>query len=61
MVRLVKNCLLVQEMQETQLRSLDRDCPLEKEMALQHSCLENPRDVGARWAAVYEVNRVRHD
>ena len=34
---------------------------LEKEMALQHSCLENPRDVGARWAAVYEVNRVRHD
>ena len=39
----------------------------EKEMAiwqevatLQCSCLENPRDGGAWWAAVYEVTQ-RHD
>ena len=28
---------------------------LEKEMAIQCSYLENPRDGGAWWAAVYEV------
>ena len=28
---------------------------------LQCSCLENPRDRGAWWAAVYGVHRVRHD
>ena len=28
---------------------------------LQSSCLENPRDGGAWWAAVYGSNRVRHD
>ena len=28
---------------------------LEKEMATQYSCLENPRDGGAWWAAVYGV------
>ena len=28
---------------------------------LQHSCLENPRDGGAWWAAVYGVARVRHN
>ena len=28
---------------------------LEKEMATQCSCLENPRDWGAWWAAVYGV------
>ena len=28
---------------------------LEKEMAIQCSCLENPRDRGAWWAAVYGV------
>ena len=27
----------------------------------QCSCLENPRDGGARWAAVYGSHRVRHD
>ena len=27
----------------------------------QCSCLENPRDWGAWWAAVYEVHRVGHD
>ena len=28
---------------------------------LQCSCLENPRDGGAWWAAVYGLHRVRHD
>ena len=28
---------------------------------LQHSCLENPRDRGAWWAAVNGSHRVRHD
>ena len=32
---------------------------LEKEMALQCSCLENPRDGGAWWAAVYGVAHSR--
>ena len=32
---------------------------LEKEMATQCSCLENPRDGGAWWAAVYGVARGR--
>ena len=30
---------------------------LEKAMAPQHSCLENPMDGGAWWAAVHEVAR----
>ena len=39
--------------QETQVRSLGWEDPLEKEMAthLQYSCLENPMDRGAWWAA----------
>ena len=36
-------------MQETWVRSLGREDPLEKEMAT-HSCLENPTDRGAWWA-----------
>ena len=32
---------------------------LEKEMALQYSCLENPRDGGAWWAATYGVVQSR--
>ena len=28
---------------------------------LQYSCLENPMDGGAWWAAVHEVARVGHD
>ena len=28
---------------------------------LQYSCLENPMEIGALGAAVYEVERVRHD
>ena len=59
-------------MQETQVRSLDWEDPLEKEMAtftlvfgegdgtpLQYSCLENPMDRGAWWAAVHGVVKIR--
>ena len=44
-------------MQETWLRSLGREDPLEKEMAnpLRYSCLENPMDRGAWWATVHGV------
>ena len=44
-------------MQETWDRSLGWEDPLEKELAThsQCSCLENPRDAGAWWAAVYGV------
>ena len=47
-------------MQETWVRSLGREDPLEKEMAgngntLQYSCLENPMDGGAWWATVHWV------
>ena len=34
-------------MWETRLQFLGREDPLEKEMAIQHSCLENPMDGGA--------------
>ena len=43
-------------MQETQVRSLGGEDPLEKEMApLQYSCLENPMDGGDWWATVHGV------
>ena len=44
-------------MQETWDQSLGQEDPLEKEMAipLQDSCLENPKDRGAWWAAVHGV------
>ena len=44
-------------MQETWIRSLGQEDPLEKEMATHssNSCLENPVDRGAWWAAVHEV------
>ena len=46
-------------MRETRLRSLGWEDPLEKEMAtpLQYSCLENPMDRGAWWAAVHGVTK----
>ena len=45
------------EIQETQVRSLGQDDPLEKGMAiLQYSCLENPMDRGATGS-----QRVRHN
>ena len=44
-------------MQETWVRSLGREDPLEKEMVnpLQYSCLENPMEGGAWWATVHGV------
>ena len=45
-------------MQETWVRSLGREDPLEKEMAT-HSCLENPMDGGAWWATVHGVAKSR--
>ena len=44
-------------MWETQVPSLDQEDPLEEGMAnpLQYSCLENPKDRGAWWAAVHTV------
>ena len=44
---------------ETQIRSLGREDPLEKEMAT-HSCLGNPMHRGT-WQATYRVTRVRYD
>ena len=43
---------------ETRVLFLGREDPLEEGMAT-HSCLENPRDGGAWWAAVYEVAQSR--
>ena len=45
--------------QEIWIQSLGGEDLLEKEMALQCSCLENPRDRGAWWAAVYGVAQIR--
>ena len=44
-------------MWETQVRSLGREEPLEKENGnpLQYSCLENPMEGGAWWAIVHGV------
>ena len=49
----------MQEMQETQVRSLDQEDPLEKGMAtsLQCSCLENPMDRGALQATVHRDDK----
>ena len=46
-------------MEETWVQSLGWEDPLEKEMATHSSvlCLENPRDGGAWWAAVYRVTQ----
>ena len=46
-------------MWETQVRSLGREDPLEKDMAtpLQYSCLKNPMD-GGGWWAIYIVHGV---
>ena len=42
-------------MQETWVRSLGREDPLEKGMALQYFCLENPMDRGTWWATIHRV------
>ena len=39
--------------QETQIRPLSQEDPLEKGMATQHSGLENPMDRGSWWATVH--------
>ena len=51
----------MRETQETQVRFLGLEDPLEKEMGnpLQCSCLENPRDGEAWWAAVYGITQSR--
>ena len=48
-------------MQETWVQSLDREDPLEKEMAThsKYSCLENPMDRGAWRATVHGVTKGR--
>ena len=48
-------------MQEIRIRSLGQEYPLEKGVVypLFYSCLENPRDGGAWWAAVYGVAQSR--
>ena len=43
--------------QETPVRSLGWEDPLEKGMALQYSCLENPVDKGAWRATVHGVTK----
>ena len=40
-----------------QVRSLSQEDPLEKEMATQYSCLEDPIDGGALWTTVHESHR----
>ena len=61
MVRINQSSLVAQSvknlptMQETQVRSLGQEDILEKEMATQHSCLENPMDRGAWQATVHGV------
>ena len=46
-------------MQETPVRSLGREDTLEKEMALQFSCLENSLDRGAWWITVPRVAKTQ--
>ena len=56
---MVKNLPAVQE---TWVHSLDREDPLEKGMATQYSCLENPMDRGAWQATVHKWSkRVGYD
>ena len=57
-VQLVKNLPAVQE---TWIRSLGWEDPLEKEMATHSSILAWIMDRGAWWAAVHGVARVGHD
>ena len=42
-------------MQEMRVQSLGWKDPLEKEMAIQYSCLENATDRGAMWTTVHGV------
>ena len=58
MAQTVKNFPTVQEIQ---VPSLSWEDPLEKGMATQYSCLENPMDRGAWGAIVHGSQRVRHN
>ena len=55
----VKNPPAMQEPQETQVRSLGWEDPLEEGMATQYSCLENPMDRGTWWAIVHTIAKSR--
>ena len=48
-------------MLDTRVQSLGLEDLLEKEMALQYYCLENPIDRGAWWATVHGVTKIRYD
>ena len=52
MAQIVKN---LPAMQKTHVQSLSWEDPLEKEMAIQYSCLENSMGRGAWQAAVHGV------
>ena len=54
MSKTVKN---LPAMQETWVRSLGREDPLEKGMATHSSCLENPMDRGVWWVTIHEVTK----
>ena len=51
----ILNLSAMQETQETQVPSPGRKDPLEEEMALQYSCLENSMGRGAWWVTVHGV------
>ena len=59
MAQWVKNPPAMRETQEMQVLFLSQEDPLEEEMAvflaLQYSCLGNPKDRGAWWAIVHGV------
>ena len=54
MAQIVKN---LPAMQKTHVQSLSWEDPLEKEMAIQYSCLENSMDRGAWQAAVHGLTK----
>ena len=62
MMQVVKNPRAMQETEEMQVRSLGQE---ERSPGgghgnpLQYSCLENPMDRGAWWAAVHKVAKSR--
>ena len=57
-----KNPLAMQELQETEFRSLGQEDPLEEDMTTHSSsCLENPMDRGACRLQSTGLQRVRHD
>ena len=54
MAQIVKN---LPAMQKTHVQSLSWEDPLEKEMAIQYSCLENSMGRGAWQAAVHGLTK----